>query len=241
MTCCITDRGDDEVSVLVRCFNEMLEQIQQRDIALNQSLQDRELLLKEVHHRAKNNLQVVFSMLSLEANQTQDPETAAAFQESRNRIGSMALVHEQLYSSDGFAHVNMRQYVSLLTADLSRAYSDHRIRIVQQRIEDIDVDVAISCGLIINELLTNIFKYAFVGRDSGSIEVEFYRDSAGLNTLVIRDDGVGIPADIDPSHTTSLGMQIVSTLIKQLHGNMMPKRDGGTEFTIVFARGTLLN
>ena len=236
----ITDRGNDEVSVLVRGFNEMLEQIQQRDIALNQSLQDRELLLKEVHHRVKNNLQVISSLLSLQANQTQDPGTAAALQESRSRIGSMALVHEQLYDSDDFSHVNLRQYVSLLTAELSRAYSDPRIQIdLQQRIQDLDIDVgvAISCGLIINELLTNIFKYAFVGRDRGSIEVKFYRNSAGLDTLVIRDDGVGLPANVDPSRTTSLGLQIVSTLIKQLQGDMMLNRDGGTEFTIIFARG----
>jgi PAS domain S-box-containing protein len=201
------------------------------------SLDEKESLLKEVHHRVKNNLQLISSMLNLQASRITDKSVAELFSESRNRVRSMALVHENLYRAGNFSKISMAEHIETLSASLARAYGLNResVELVTE-VEDIllDLDVAISVGLIINELTSNALKHAFPDGRTGSVRVQLARFDAKRCILTVRDDGIGFPAGFDLANSASMGLQLVQDLAEQLHGDVAVSNDGGTKFLVSF-------
>jgi two-component sensor histidine kinase len=206
---------------------------------LEASLREKELLLKEIHHRVKNNLQIISSLLSLQTASTMSEEASDVLIESRNRIRSMALIHEKLYMSSDFSCIDFKEYIDSLIGSLFRSYVTARdVRIVRD-IEDVslDIDAAIPCGLIINELITNSLKYAF--KDSAGHELRVSLKACdGVYTLIVGDDGVGLPPGLDFRNTPTLGLQLVVTLTGQLNGNIERLEGKGTTFRITFREKT---
>lgn len=203
----------------------------------NASLEEKESLLKEVHHRVKNNLQLISSLLSLQASRIPDKDVAELFAESRHRVRSMAMVHENLYRAGNFARVPMPAHIGKLCAELSHAYGMAAQCVeVQVEVDDIqlDLDRAVSCGLIINELLSNALKHAFRQRDHGRVQVSLHLVGDGQCELSVADDGKGLPADLDISRAATLGLQLVDDLAAQLRGELTLERDGGARFRIRF-------
>jgi PAS domain S-box-containing protein len=208
----------------------------QTDELIRAALKERETLLKEIHHRVKNNMQVVSSLLSLQAAQATEPETIEILNESQRQIRSMALIHEKLYSSGSLAEIDFGDYVKSLVDDLLRMYNVPLGTVtITTDIENVQlgVDTAIHCALIINELVSNSLKYAFPDGRTGDVTVALQRAN-GVHTLTVADDGVGFPADLDFRATDSLGMQLVVMLVNQLDGTITLDRTKGTTFIITF-------
>ena len=205
------------------------------------SLGEKEVLLKEIHHRVKNNLQVVSSMLFLQSRSIKEEETVEMFQESRNRVRSMALVHERLYQSPDLARIDFAEYARNLTSYLFRSYGVHS-NVIQLKVNVDDVflsiDTAVPCGLILNELVSNSLKHAFPDGREGEIRIELGSDDDNRFTLMFGDNGVGFPEDLDFRNTESLGLQLVNNLVHQLEGTIELDRSGGTAFKITFAELT---
>ena len=202
---------------------------------LQASLNEKDALLKEAHHRVKNNLQLISSLLNLQASRIADPVTASLFVDSRNRVRSMALVHENLYRAGSFEGIAIEAHILSLCSHLRRAYGASGIEMVAYS-DDItlDLDRAISCGLIINELVSNAFKHAFVGANSGRILVSFRRQPSGLCELVVADDGIGMAGGVDIVDAMSLGLQLVHDLVEQLGGRIVIERVHGTRCVVSF-------
>ena len=201
------------------------------------SLQEKEALLKEIHHRVKNNLQIVYSLLRLQQRRTLDRQAAGILLDSQNRIKSIALVHEKLYRSDNLAEINFAQYISSLAASLLSSYcisSEHIA--LETKVEPIalDIDKAIPCGLILNELVSNALKYAFPENCAGEIQVELRAKNKNLVQLTVSDNGVGIPSQFDLSRTKSLGLQLVQDFVNQLEGTVRIESQQGTIVEISF-------
>jgi two-component sensor histidine kinase len=201
------------------------------------SLREKEALLQEIHHRVKNNLQIVSSLLHLQAAQVGDSPALAVFTESQNRIRAMALVHETLYRSQDLGQINVAGYLDSLCAHLFRAYGVASSRIhLDLDVADVplDLDWAIPCGLVVNELVSNALKYAFPHDRPGRVGVELARRPDGAYLLAVSDDGVGLPAGLDVQHTQTLGLQLVWGLTQQLAGQVQVEGMSGTRFVIVF-------
>lgn len=206
------------------------------------SLRGKEVLLREIHHRVKNNLQVIHSLLRLQAQQIEDERYGAMFIDSQNRIRSMSLIHETLYQSADLANVSFREYIQRLVNHLSASYGVSRGRIALRVGADglmLGVDVAIPCGLIINELVSNSLKHAFPYGRCGEIRVSLQPAGDSQVTLTVGDDGIGLPEDIDFRDSGSLGLHLVTMLVEdQLHGHIELERAKGTEFRITFSAPT---
>ncbi len=204
--------------------------------SLAHSLAEKEVLLKEVHHRVKNNLQVIASLLRLQADGFDDHVLADALRESQQRVESMALIHEQLYQSSDLRQVDLAQHATVLLSNLFHSYGVNCERIagrVGLNSLVLGVDQAIPAGLILNELISNALKHAFPGNRAGSVSVEG-GESDGTMTLVVRDDGVGLPENFNPSQTSSLGIRIVQILTRQLKGTLAIENHGGAAFRVSF-------
>ena len=203
------------------------------------SLREKEVLLKEIHHRVKNNLQVTSSLLKLQSGHIQDPQALAMFSESQNRIRSMALVHEKLYQSSDLSRIDFSDYVHSLTDLLFRSYSVDRNRI-HLRVEGdrtfLSVETAVPCGLIVNELLSNCLKHAFPDKRPGEIRVRITESTSGESlTLTVADNGIGLPPGLELEQTETLGLQLVRTLTRQLSGQLQfAGNEGWTEFKVHF-------
>jgi len=199
------------------------------------SLSEKEILLREIHHRVKNNLQIISSLLDLQTENIPDPSMVEYFRESQNRISSMAMVHETLYQSEDLGNISSQDYIQNVIDHLSSAYmgSDQSIEL-HVDIEDIqlDVDRAIPIGIIMNELVSNALKHAFKDRDDGKIEILFTRVSQRKCVLTVADNGGGIPDTIDPASPITLGLELVGLLVKQLNGDLEIQSKNGTSFTI---------
>lgn len=195
----------------------------------------KEVLMKETHHRVKNNLQVVSSLISLQARRVEDDFARATLRESQARVRSMALVHEKLCQSDDLAHVDLIEYARSLTRSLESIYRDQLgnvdIAIHGDRIPNLDLQQAVPWGLLLQELVTNSLKHAFEGRESGSIQIELHRADKEIH-LSVSDDGVGMPNEIDHQQGGSLGMELIRSLTDQLGGQLVIHRDEGTRFLI---------
>ena len=209
----------------------------QAEEAIRASLEEKTVLLKEVHHRVKNNLQIVISLLRLQAVRTKNPEALDTFQETGNRIHSMALLHETLYRSQSLAHVNFADYIESLCSHLFRSHAQKATRIrLERRLQNVsmDLDRAVLCGLIVNELVTNALKHAFPENRSGRIAVELGTTPQEQILLKVTDDGVGLPWGMNLRQTKTLGHQLVFMLTEKLRGTMEVTRDHGTSFCITF-------
>ncbi len=205
------------------------------------SLSEKDNLLKEIHHRVKNNLQIISSMLRLQESKIKDDGLIKIFMDSRNRIRSMALIHERLYKSDNIASIDFAEYINLIVTELHQTYSYKPGKIMLEINVDkifLGIDQAIPCGLIISELVSNAIKYAFPRELSknGKISITFNKKGKRTIQLVVEDDGTGIPDDVDIKKVDSLGLQMVNLLAeKQLKGKLNLNRERGTKFTISFS------
>ena len=200
------------------------------------SLREKEILLREIHHRVKNNLQIISSLLNLQSKYVRDKRDLEMMRESQDRIRSMALIHEKLYKSESLADIDSREYVTDLTRELMRLYGTKSDISLKIEVEDVflDIDTAIPCGLIINELVSNCLKHAFPGGKSGEITVRL-RSLDGKTELLVSDNGVGIPEDMNPFEAESLGLRLVTILAEdQLEGDIGLDRSKGTSFYITF-------
>lgn len=205
-------------------------------------LQEKEVLLQEIHHRLKNNLQILSSLLKLEAEYLKDNQAIQVFKDSQNRIQSMALIHDKLYQSKDLARINFADYIQDLVTNLFFSYNLNSSAInLKINVENVFLvsDAAIPCGLIINELISNSLKHAFHQRESGEICIDFCSFEANLFTLTISHDGVGFAKDFDFQTTESLGLRLVKGLTNQLKGNIDFSNHNGVEIKIIFSTKNL--
>ncbi|MCZ7400589.1 MAG: ATP-binding protein [Candidatus Methanoperedens sp.] len=254
--------GKDEISYLSISINDMLEGIEHsqaeqkkaedelkkhhdqleeivesRTAQLNKSIQEKEVLLREIHHRVKNNMQIVSSLLMLQSQNIEDKKYKDVFIDSQNRIHAMALIHEKLYQSESIAQINFKEYVSDIVSNIIGSYGQKSNIQIDINVENIPIkiDYAVPCGLIINELVTNSLKYAFPDGRQGKIQISVTSNDNNMIRLSISDDGVGIPEDVDIRNTKTLGLELVTSLAEgQLHGEIILNRENGTEFQINF-------
>lgn len=200
------------------------------------SLHEKEVLLKEIHHRVKNNMQVITSLLSLQSKTIGDVNALTVFEDSQNRVKSMALIHETLYQSKDLSRINFAEYLQKLVAHVSRSYRIRPNAIkINLHVNDVSlpIDTAVPCGLIINELASNALKYAFPADAKGEVNITFAR-ADDRYSLCVSDTGVGLPPDFDPEQGKSLGMKLVRMLTTQLSGEIECRNGVGTTFQITF-------
>ncbi|NET03689.1 MAG: CHASE2 domain-containing protein [Symploca sp. SIO2B6] len=206
---------------------------------LQASLQEKELLLKEVYHRVKNNLQVITSIFSLQSQYIEEPQMLSILTECQNRIHSMALIHQKLYQSDSLTQIDFADYIESLAHQLfvSCNVSPNRI-LLKLKVTDVslNLDTAILCGLLINELISNSLKHAFPGQTSGEISINFSTNSESKLNLIFKDNGVGLPAELDIQQINSLGLRLVRALTRQLKGKLQMHSNNGVLFQIEFPK-----
>ena len=203
---------------------------------LRQSLSEKESLLKEIHHRVKNNLQIVASLLYLQEEYMSDTKGVEILRESQNRVKSMALIHEQLYGTNDLAKIDFGRYIQGLTANLFDAYGIEPARIrLGVRADDISlgIDMAVPCGLIINELVSNALKHAFPSDARGTIEIAIDQRDGHRMEIVVADDGIGLDQSYTANEKKTLGLRLIDTLTAQLDGTLEIQTDRGTRFRIV--------
>lgn len=206
------------------------------------SLKEKEVLLKEVHHRVKNNLQIISSILNLQSSYVEDEKILEIIEESRHRIRSMAIIHENLYQTTNFSSINFKNYSRELVRNLISSYQfnkDLEVDLIEKvELVELNLDQAIPCGLIINEIITNSMKYAFPNRKKGKIYLELKEKNTNI-TLVVGDDGIGLPKEFNVKEAETLGLQLVMTLVEQLDGNIKIETSKGIKYFITFEKQKL--
>lgn len=225
--------GKDAIAVVSRDITEKKRAAE----LIKKSLIEKDMLLKEVYHRVKNNLQLISSLLRLQASSAKEKKTAIALNRAEERIRSMALIHQQLHTSEDLTKINFAEYFKKLSTYLRRSYQTLLPNVTfHNNLQDIYIDIklAIPCGLIVNELITNSMKYAFPKRIAGEITVNMSHAENGLCTIIVSDNGIGIPEKIDFRNVQTLGLQLVNDLTAQLGGTIELDRTDGTAFTIKF-------
>lgn len=261
MTGAVTDISDQKKNeeLLLRFTAELEEQVRKKtdslqrslkkikkemtaralvEQSLQHSLEEKEVLLKEIHHRVKNNMAIVSGLLTLQVRHAKLPEVKALFKDSQRRIKSMALIHELLYQNENLSKINFRNYIHELVDGLSSSFQQQETLIdIEIKADDtieLDIVQAVPCGLILNELITNSFKYAFIGKAEGRIAITFCKMAEGL-LLEVADNGLGLPAAFEPNYRKTLGMQLVANLVKQIGGQLtIGARQEGASFKIIF-------
>ena len=251
-----TKYADDDLGQLSLEFNEMLNEIEQRDAEMEQrvaqrteelsransdlsgSLQEKVVLLKEIHHRVKNNLQVITSLLNLQARDIVDESAQKLFINSQSRVQTMALIHERLYQSDNLSKVNFAEYIPALVDSLFSTYKTGSQEVdLQIDVEElmIELDQAIPCGLIVNELMSNALKYAFPEERSGTIVVQLHALEDNMLELNVSDNGIGLPEEVGLEAKSTLGWQLLNILTRQMRGALeVLERRQGVHFRITF-------
>lgn len=224
-------------SGIYRVFQDITKRSQSEE-KIKASLKEKEILLREIHHRVKNNMQIISSLLKLQSKYIKDDMDLNLFKESRNMIKSMAIIHERLYHSEDLSRLNFKEYIGDLVNNLFQAYDVNNTVIKSKiNVEDVTlgIDSAILCGLIINELVTNSIKYAFPDHRKGEIEIDFRQTDENNFELIVSDNGVGIPEGLDIRKTESLGLRLITMLVDdQLEGEINLDRSKGTVFQIKF-------
>jgi two-component sensor histidine kinase len=212
----------------------------QAEDKIRQTLKEKETLLKEIHHRVKNNMSVISGLLYLMSDRIEDETMKGLFEESRQWIKSMALVHEKIYRTENLARIDFSDYIHSLVHDLLSSYHAKGREISTKiNVRDIvlDINTAIPCGQIINELITNAMKYAFPEKTGGEIGISFTKTDH-VYTLIVKDNGIGLPVGFDHTKTNTLGLQLVDALTRQLRGTLQFRSDAaarqGTEVIITF-------
>jgi len=228
-------------SIILQHVQNELAQRQKAEMNLIRALTEKEVLLKEVHHRVKNNLQIVSSLLQLQSHTIADPEVLKALRESQNRIESISLVHKNLYTHPNIGELNIAEYVNNLLSSLMTSYQILPNQVVLETyIDDVslNLDQAIACGLVINELISNAIKHAFPDLAKGKITINLCTKNTDIQ-LTIQDNGIGLPDSLDQKSSTSLGLSLVYDLvIEQLEGNISVERHQGTKYNILFPQST---
>lgn len=228
-------------NLLAQSNHKLQQEIQERKQAetqLKNSLNEKEVLLKEIYHRVKNNLLVVSSLLEIQCSSIEDPEMIRILQNSQERIYSMALVHEQLYRSDNLQKIDISLYIKALLDNISTSHinSEEKINLIVDAQEiNLNIETVNSCGLIINELITNALEHAFTEQEQGNIWLNLKYNAEGEIELIIKDDGRGMPSDFDFDDAESLGLRLVKILTRQLEGKLELDLSQGTCFKITFA------
>ena len=237
------DEEMDEVSCLTYDITDRIE----IDQKIRNSLKEKEVLLQEVHHRVKNNLQVISSILNLQTSFVNDEQTLEVLAESQNRIKTMSYIHESLYQTDDFSTIELTEYIETLTRNLLQSYAPKNCDIHMETEFDeihVDLDQAIPCGLIMNELVSNAFKYAFKGKNNGTLKIKVKKDGDEVS-LSVEDDGIGMDSDFRPEDSDSLGIYLVYALVEQLDAKIdfqsIQEGSGqyekyGTSFLITFTK-----
>lgn len=230
-----TDEGPMILSVILD-----LSERKQSEKRIQDALAQKELLLREVHHRVKNNLQVIHSLLDLQALKCSDSEMVGMLRDSQNRVRSMSLIHQTLYQSQNFAQVDFQRFLGELLPRLTEAYGSASGKVtidIQANDVKLPINEAIPCGLIVNELVSNALKHGFSQRNEGTIQVVIRQLDDQQVQLSISDDGQGIAEDLDLLLTGSLGLQLVNLLTSQLHGQLDIQRANPTRFSLLFKLG----
>ena len=243
-------------------YGNLENTVAERTMSLRQALDERELLLKEIHHRVKNNLQVISSLLSLQSRQTDEALVRAMFTESQNRVSAIALIHEQLYQNDNLSEINLQEYIKNLAQSLFTSFGERSAKIrLQVDVVPlmVNIETAMPCGLIINELMSNALKHAFNHTDSGTISVTLTFDDNKLITLTVADDGIGMNNSLNLNQSESekednqkllsqvnpklsqlyksrrsLGFKLIDNLVRQLKAKLTCSMSGGTKFEFQF-------
>ena len=232
------NRVDTGTEVVLQAIVRDVTGRKKAEEGLRTALHEKEVLLKEIHHRVKNNMQVISSLLSLQANEAVEAATREGLIDTRNRVRSMALVHEKLYRSGTVGTIDFGEYLKSVVSELARSYQKENIeQDVQADPVPLEIDTAIPCGLIANEIVSNAFKHAFPGGRPGKIHVTLRGRGEHEVELRIHDDGVGIPVTKDPTTMASMGMKIVYALADQISAHVSLERENGTTFSIRFRSG----
>lgn len=223
---------------LERLYGELMTKnalLQESEAELRDSLREKEVLLKEIHHRVKNNLQIVSSLLNLQSLKVSNEQVLGLLKESQDRIRSMALIHERLYSSNDFARIELRGYLEELIKYLRNSYDAFSTEVtIDAEPISMPLDTAIPLGLIVSELVTNAFKHGVTDGNQGFVSVSLRSQENGDCTLVVKDNGKGLPEGFNIEKASTLGLQLVQILTKQLSGHLMTANNSGTSFTITF-------
>jgi PAS domain S-box-containing protein len=230
-------QNKDHQTVGIVCIGNDIEEIKEAQNKVKASLEEKEVLLREIHHRVKNNLQIISSLLNIQSNYIKDDEDLELLRESQTRIKSMAIIHEGLYKSNDFTHINFKDYIHSLIHYISVHYNvSPNIQInVEVKNVMLNIETAVPCGLIINELVTNSIKHAFPNGSGGKIIVSL-NSKMGICSLRVSDNGIGFPANIDFRNTRTLGLRLVNILSNQLDGSIELDKSRGTEFIINFKK-----
>jgi two-component sensor histidine kinase len=211
------------------------------ELQLRRAFEEKEVLLREISHRTKNNMQVIHSLLGLQSNSISDPKVQDIFKETQNRIMSMAKAHQMLYQTKDLTRIDFKAYLYELTSGLIESYKSMADKVLldfQAEPVAVSLDTAITCGLVVNELISNSLKYAFPGNRGGVIRMQLFKDADHYIHLNIGDDGVGFAEDFDMKHVTSLGVQLITNLVKrQLKGTLDVDTHNNPEFRICFDSG----
>ncbi|MEP6466211.1 MAG: sensor histidine kinase [Parafilimonas sp.] len=236
-------RNNNKLQHQQNAINHQNEILQQTVLEKNNLLEEKEWLVKEIHHRVKNNLQIVISLLSTQSKYLDNEEAIAAISESRHRMQAMSLIHQRLYQSENATSVNMQAYITELTEYLKTSFNGGKEINFLIHVDAIQLDIsqAIPIGLILNEVITNAIKYAFEGREAGDIQIRMLKNNEQNIMLEIKDNGIGLPADFDLKNSTSMGMRLVTGLSKQINGKLIFENKNGVCVLVEFIRETKLS
>ncbi len=240
-------KGNDDVGHLGIAFDSMLDSLQQniktldskvekKTIELKTSLNEKEILLKEIHHRVKNNLALTIGLIKLQQSKIKDENTKKILKDIQERIYTMELLHRKLYESTNLNHINFNEYVTNLVYDIENTYNYHENISIKIKIDDIflDIEKAMPCGLILNELITNSFKYAFKNNKKAKLKISM-KKIENKYELILKDNGKGIPSNIDIYNSNTLGLKLINSISKQqLNGDFIYNKNNGSEFIIIF-------
>jgi len=212
-----------------------LKEKERMEKQIKASLKEKDVLLKEIHHRVKNNMQIIISLMRLQARQITDKKLLEIFRVSQNRIRSMALIHERFYHSDDFSTIKFNDYIEQMIVHIFSSYGIST-NVVELKMDFkeivLDITKAVPCGMIINELVSNAVKHAFPGGKKGVVSVKLFKKGKNKGAFIVSDNGIGFPADVDFRNPQTLGLQIATDLVKQVRGEIELDRKGGTTFTV---------
>jgi two-component sensor histidine kinase len=224
------------IFMYARRSKKQAEILNEKNSLINKSLEEKELLLKEIHHRVKNSLQLASSLLELQSKNIQDEKVRESIHEGQERVRAIALIHQKLYQNENLTNIDFNEYTTLLTNDIQKIYPANDEVTIDIDIANMsfDIDTAIPLGLILNELITNAFKYAFINKKDNHISISIKKDVEDKYLLTVKDNGTGSAIPIDINSTSSLGLRLVKRLTKQLHGSLTYTCQNGCNFQIFF-------